>query len=145
MSVRVDFYVLAKADTQAGWLFACRLAEKAHKQKQKLFVYCANANDTERFDDLLWTFDEAAFVPHLLESDTSTDSYAPIRIGENTPKKTYPVILNLSDKVPAFYAESERVIEIVFGDENQRATTRERFRTYRAAGCDIHTHQMDKY
>ncbi|NNM58327.1 MAG: DNA polymerase III subunit chi [Legionellales bacterium] len=145
MSVRVDFYVLAQANAQAGWIFACRLAEKAHKQKQKLYVYCTNHADTERFDDLLWTFDDAAFVPHLLESNTSTDSFAPIRIGENAPENPYPIILNLSNTVPSFYTQSERVIEIVFGDEAQRAATRERFRTYRNAGCDLHTHQMDKY
>jgi DNA polymerase-3 subunit chi len=144
MSVRVDFYVLAQANETAGLQFACKLAEKAYRHKQRMYVYCADQATAHRFDELLWTFDDISFVPHLLQGETA--KYPPaINIGYSEPQASYPLILNLSHEIPAFYSNSKRVMEIVFGDETQRAATRERFKQYRADSCDMHTHQMDKY
>lgn len=144
MSVRVDFYILAQADATAGWQFACRLVEKAYRHNQRLYVHCANQADAHRFDELLWTFDDISFVPHLLQGETAK-YVPPILIGYEEPSNAYPILLNLSSELPVFYSRSQRVMEIVFGDETTRNITRDRFRTYRAESCDMHTHQMDKY
>lgn len=144
MSVRVDFYVLAQADEHAGWQFACKLAEKAYRNKQKMFIYCDDKLAAHRFDELLWTFHDISFVPHLLQSETAKYP-PPIHIGYQDPQKSYPILLNLSQTIPVFYKQHLRIMEIVFGNEATRQQTRERFKHYRAEQCDLHTHQMDQY
>lgn len=144
MSVRVDFYILAQANETAGLQFACKLAEKAYRHKQRMYIYCNDQTAAHHLDELLWTFDDISFVPHLLQGETA--KYPPlINIGYSEPTQAYPIILNLSNDVPAFYSRCKRVMEIVFGDETMRTKTRERFKHYRADSCDMHTHQMDKY
>lgn len=145
MSVRVDFYILAEADTQAGWRFACRLVEKAYRHKQRLYVHCADQAAAHQFDELLWTFDDISFVPHQLAGETSKYP-APIVIGYGSKEPpASAILLNLTDEIPAFYSNHKRIMEIVYGNEATRTTSRERFKQYRAQSCDMHSHQMDKY
>lgn len=144
MSVRVDFYILAQADEQSGWQFACKLAEKAYNQKQRMFIFCENQTAAHRFDELLWTFNDISFVPHLLQGETAKYT-PPIYIGYQESPTPYPILLNLAPQIPHFYQQYNRVIEIVCGDEPMRQQTRERYKHYRAELCEMYTHQMDQY
>lgn len=142
MSVRVDFYVLAQANESLGWQFACKLAEKAYQHKQRLFVYCQDQAAAHRFDELLWTFHDISFIPHLLQ-DEKTAYPPPIHIGYRAPTQKYPLLLNLTDHRPDFYTQSKRILEIVYGEAAQRDLARERFKTYRLDHCELMTHQID--
>ena len=61
---RVDFYILAAADSAARLRFACRLAEKAYHLKHRVHLHTASAAAAADVDDLLWTFRQGSFVPH---------------------------------------------------------------------------------
>lgn len=144
MSARVDFYILTANDDQAGWQFACRLAEKAYRQKQRMYVHCVDQLSAHRFDELLWTFNDISFVPHQLVGETNKYP-PPITIGYGDAPATSGVLLNLSTELPNFHTKFNRVMEIVYGEESVRAAARERFKQYRMAGCEMHSHQMEKY
>jgi DNA polymerase-3 subunit chi len=146
MSARVDFYILAANDDQAGWRFACRLIEKAYRQKQRMYVHCDDQLSAHRFDELLWTFNDISFVPHQLAGETSKYP-APITIGygESIATASTGLLLNLASEFPSSHPRFKRIMEIVHGDEPTRLAARERFKHYRAAGCEMVSHQMDKY
>ena len=63
---RIDFYVLAQTDERARQLLACKLAEKAWRLENSVYIHTKNAADAERLDELLWTFRDGSFVPHGL-------------------------------------------------------------------------------
>jgi DNA polymerase-3 subunit chi len=133
---RVDFYLLTDADPRAKARVACRLAEKAFSGGQRVYLHCADAAQAETLDKLLWTFRDKAFVPHGL-----VGSGEPIEIGHAEPAPA-AVLINLTDAVPGWFAQYERVAEIVAGEDSAKQAGRARFRAYRERGCELTTHEL---
>ncbi len=141
--MRVDFYLLTQTDTDALWLTACRLLEKAYLKKHRVFVYCSHQQDAEHLDELLWTFKPDSFIPHHLQ-DEGPEPPPPIQIGyQAEPRGFTDILLNLSTTVPPFFTRFQRVIEIVPADETAKAISREHFRIYRQAGAEPKTHSVN--
>ena len=65
-ATKVDFYTLGEPDRRARLVTACRLAEKAYDQGLRVAVRTASAAETAEFDELLWTFADRSFVPHVV-------------------------------------------------------------------------------
>lgn len=140
MTERVDFYVLASSAARQRWLLACRLAEKAYLNEQTVVILPANAVDARALDDLLWTFDDRAFVPHGL---AASDPAAPVQIA--TPGEPLPraqLLVNLTDALPANLDGFRQLAEIMDGDEERRRLGRERFKTYRDLKLTLDTHPL---
>ena len=141
---RVDFYILDKSDNDARLNFACRLAEKAVAQAHQVLVNVGSAADGSRLDELLWTFSQGSFLPHRRYPSSAPDEGEPILIGEGTapPDAHTGLMINLTAEVPSYFGRFERVAELIGADNADRAAGRQRFRYYRAQGCDLHTHQI---
>lgn len=143
---RVDFYVLDDGAEQARERFACRLVEKAWRLKHKIYLHARSAEEAERLDQLLWTFSDRSFVPHVLDTPELAPELAaatPIRIGTGDEAGfEAELLVNLDAEVPLFFSRFERVAEIVGGDDEHRAAARERFRFYRDRGYAMETHKI---
>jgi len=137
--MKVDFYVLEVAEQQRVLLYSCKLLEKAHAEKQKVYVHTQSQQDAERLDKLLWTYREDSFIPHEL-APSASKMPAPIQIGFADTPKLNETLLNLAHDVPDFYAQFNHIIEIVFTNETAQQLARERFKFYRSNNCDITQH-----
>lgn len=141
--IRVDFYLLSSDQSEARWLIACRLLEKAYAKGHKVFVLCNNKHDAELLDELLWTFKEESFIPHNLQGE-GPEPPPPIQVGyEGEPRGFNDILLNLSDHIPNFYSRFKRVMEIVINVESAKELSRKQYRDYRNKGCELHTHQIE--
>ena len=139
---RVDFYVLERVDERARLMLACRLAEKAYRLDNRVYVHTQNRADAEHLDELLWTFRDGSFVPHALLGDADM-AESPIMIGSETDSVTpCDLLINLCDEIPEFAASFPRVAEIVTKDERCRTLSRKRFVAYRDDGHTIETHKL---
>jgi len=142
-SPRVDFYVIADPEPRARNKFACQLAEKAFGLGNRVFLHCGDASEAESIDTLLWTFRDRAFVPHALLRDDAPAGDEPVIVGHGAPPAGLrEVLINLAPAVPAWFAEFERVAEVVSDDPLVKAAGRERFRAYRSHGCEPETHKL---
>ncbi|KTD40162.1 DNA polymerase III subunit chi [Legionella parisiensis] len=142
-TIRVDFYLLASDQSDARWLIACRLLEKAYAKGHKVYVLCNNKQDAELLDELLWTFKEDSFIPHNLQGE-GPEPPPPIQIGyEHEPRGFNDILLNLSHSIPSFYTRFKRIMELVINEETEKEQSRVHYRDYRAKGCELHTHQID--
>ncbi|KTD06078.1 DNA polymerase III, chi subunit [Legionella gratiana] len=140
--IRVDFYLLANEQNNARWLLACRLLEKAYAKGHKVYVLCTNKQDAEFLDELLWTFKEDSFIPHNLQGE-GPEPPPPIQIGyEREPRGFNDILLNLSHNIPPFYTKFKRIMEIVLNSEADKEQSRAHYRSYKANGCELYTHQM---
>ena len=141
---RVDFYILDRSESDARLNFACRLAEKAVAQAHQVLVNVSSDTEGSRLDELLWTFAQGSFLPHRRHPSSSPDEGEPVLIGAGAepPDEHTGLLINLSADVPSFFGRFERVAELVGADAADKAAGRERFRYYRAQGCDLHTHQI---
>ncbi|HET7587274.1 MAG TPA: DNA polymerase III subunit chi [Gammaproteobacteria bacterium] len=137
---RVDFYVLASAPPQGRERVACRLADKAFRLGQKLYVHAESESQAGALDELLWTFRQQSFIPH---TRTAGDD-APVLIGSGgrEPPGDCPLLINLDAEVPLFFSRFERVMEIIDADEQRRAQGRSRFRFYQDRGYPLQTHKL---
>jgi DNA polymerase-3 subunit chi len=140
---RVDFYILPGETPAARDLLSCRLAEKACKKGHKVYLHTDSEAHARRLDELLWTFRAGSFLPHALTHDDPNPS-PPILIGSGSEAPPVPdVLINLAAGVPPFFAQFERVAEIVDQAAEIKQAGRERFRFYREQGCQPDSHAIE--
>ena len=139
---RIDFYVLSQSSEQARHHFACKLAEKAYRLENTVYIVAGSRADAERLDELLWTFRAGSFVPHEVVS-AQGDPDSPITIGCNTDEVAPgDLLINLCDEVPAAAEIFPRVAELVSSDQECKQHSRKRYALYRDRGHEINTHNV---
>jgi len=140
---RVDFYVLERADERSRYTLACKLAEKAYRLENSVYIHTSSRADAERLDELLWTFRDGSFVPHSLSGGDAAVEASPVVIGSDSDDiPSRDLLINLCDEIPAFAESFPRVAELVTSDENCRLLSRKRFAEYRDKGHSIQTHKL---
>lgn len=66
---KVDFYILSNGDPEETLRVACRIAEKAWRQGNRVRVEADDMDALRRLDGLMWTFKQESFLPHELEGE----------------------------------------------------------------------------
>ncbi len=143
-AIKVDFYPLGEPDRRARLVTACRLAEKAYDQGLRVAVRTASAAETAEFDELLWTFSDRSFVPHVVwPTEPDVVAVTPVVVGSSSlPSSHRDVLINLAPDAPADFSAYARICEVVGGDEDAKKAGRLRWRTYRDAGCVPEAHPL---
>ena len=150
---RIDFYILSTDNPDARLRVACRIAQKAVQRRHHVFVNAADEADANRLDDLLWTFSQGSFIPHLVAGrGLSADGEEPVVIGAVDPATAgdppaeageyWDVMINLARDVPGFFSRYARVAEIVDADPARRNHGRQRYRFYQDRGYELETHSI---
>jgi len=139
VSTKVEFHTQAPDKL----LYACRLLRKAAVSGAKVQVTAAE-EALRQFDQLLWTFSNADFVPHCLQD-------APPQVLANSPILLTPtpqadtghaILLNLGSGVPAGFEQFDRIIEIVGEDASDKQQARGRWKHYAGSGCDMSSRDL---
>lgn len=139
---KIDFYILPEATANARLQFACRLVEKAYKQKHTIYIHAEDQSMAHELDEMLWTYRDDSFLPHNLYGD-GPDPAPPIQIGfDAIPEKPKGILLNLSTQVPTFHLQFARVLELIANNTSAQEMGRERYRFYRSQNFEINTHKL---
>jgi len=143
---RIDFYVLSHGSEQQRAAFACRLTEKALHLGHGIYLHTASPAATARLDEMLWTFRDGSFLPHLPAAEvaeTDPNGCTPVLLGHGeAPDDHADLLINLADEVPLFFSRFDRVAEIVSGENADRDLARDRYRFYRDRGYSLKTHKI---
>ncbi len=143
---KVDFYILSSDAPDEVLRVACRVAEKAWRQGNRVRVEADGADMLRRLDALMWTFKQESFLPHELEGerdDWGELNPAPVVLEHPGGAGEAPdVLINLSAAVPAIAERCARIAEIVSADADSKQVGRERYRTYRDRGFELSSHQI---
>ncbi|HSW69955.1 MAG TPA: DNA polymerase III subunit chi [Gammaproteobacteria bacterium] len=139
---KIDFYILPETTATARLQFACRLIEKAYKQKHRIYVHTADRAAAHQLDEILWTYRDDSFLPHNLYGD-GPEPAPPIQIGfETVPEKHRDILINLHGEVPEFHKQFARIFELILNENNSQESGRERYRFYRSQQFEINTHKL---
>lgn len=141
----VSFYILPSESTQERYLFACKLIEKAYRSGHFCYVLTDSAEQSQKIDDLLWTFRAGSFIPHQLYTGDipSILNAKVILIGSlKVPEHWQKTVINLSSHCPEEPGKIERIFEILDNSEAIKALGRNRYRQYQQSGIDITTHKI---
>lgn len=139
---RIDFYILPDQQSTARQQFCCRLAEKAIKHAKQVYIHTNGQTEAEALDELLWSFREDSFIPHRITA-TREDAPCPVEVGwQIPPSSSADLLINLTDTMPSFVDQFDRVAEIVAGDGTCRKTARQNFKSYRDKGYSLYSHNI---
>ena len=131
---RIEFYVLPGDQPNARLETACKLALKGWRHGLPVFLRCADTQQCQELDELLWTFRADTFLPHNLHSD---EPLAPMVIGMNeSPAQANGLLINLAGDISPHLPQFQRIIEIIDQQPELLAGGRESFRSYRQRGFD---------
>ena len=139
---RADFYLIAKPRFLSEPLrLVCELARRGYDSNQPTLILARDRAQAEELDDLLWSFEPDAYIPHQIAGDDEDDDITPVLIAapdSDTPSR--PLVINLRDA--AWTGACERVLEVVPADPAAREPLRERWKQYKAMGLDLNKHDM---
>ncbi len=140
--MRIDFHFNVEHRLQ----YACRVARKVRGAGKTILAFAREPDRLARFDAALWTFSALDFLPHVY-ADSPLAASTPILLTlQPHPTLARDVLLNLDDATPpqfsTWFAQFERVIEVVSLDDADRAQARTRFNAYRAAGLEPTTFKV---
>ena len=139
---RADFYLIDKPRfREEPLLLVCELARKAFDAGIPTLVLARDNAQAEAIDDLMWSFDPDAYLPHQIAGSDEEDELTPILIlSPDVDSSMRPMVINLRDAVVD--GDFERVLEVVPADPAARAPLRERWKQYQARGLDLNKHDM---
>lgn len=130
---RIDFYQLNPERHRYDQV-VCQLCQKACDNNQLTLLLTHGPQQSQHLDKKLWTFRDDSFLPHDCEQDSTT--LTPILIHDNPdPRGDRQLLINLSSSVPSYFAQFERVIELVTEDNKQQA--REHYSFYKERGYPL--------
>ena len=133
MPVQVSFY----SDAADPLHFACRLIRRAMASGKPVGV-CVPAALLARFDELLWSFDAAEFIPHRRWNGASAPMPGEVLLVEDSAGLPHRgLLLNLADGMPGDALTFERVLEVIGVEPERVRAGRERYRTYQQAGARL--------
>lgn len=143
MAPQVAFHILKKNKYEA-YQYLARLVAKAYSLKSSLIILTENADEARRVDDLLWCFADDSFLPHeICHNDESTNT--PILISDKELNHKRDVLINLRLTMPTDLNQFQRVIELIYLQDDIKEHGRHKYREYQALGCPIQTfHAEDK-
>lgn len=130
---RVDFYQL-DPERHRYDLVVCRLCQKAYESKQLTLLLTESADQSRQLDQRLWTWADDSFLPHDVEDCGGFET--PILIHHQPdPKGDRQLLINLSNEIPPYFAQFERVIQLVTAENKTRA--RQHYSYYKERGYPL--------
>lgn len=124
--------------------YACRLVRKARIAGMKVVLFADSREQLAALDEMLWTFSEQDFLPHVLAGD-ELDQVTPVILTDDAAQALphHQVLVNLSRHTPEHFARFERMFEIVSTDEDDLLAGRERYKQYQERGYPLTHHVAD--
>lgn len=139
--MRADFYLIAKPRFLDEPLrLVCELVRKAYDGNLWTLVLARDEEQAAELDELLWAFDDDAYIPHQIAGDEE-DELTPVLIA--TPEMDVParaLVINLRDA--AYAGQCDRVLEVVPADPSAREPLRERWKQYKDRGFELNKYDM---
>ena len=136
---QVDFYILPEDNSLSPLLYAVRLVEKAFRLGHRLYVHTTDADQTRALSEQLWQRPDS-FLAHSTAPGTGSSAIMVSHLGQ--PGDHTGVLVNLAGTIPPFFAQFQRVAEIVPGKPESRSQSRDNFRFYKEKGYALKTHNL---
>jgi DNA polymerase III subunit chi len=144
MANEIHFYILAEITLDDCYRQVCHLIEKHYEPDKNIYIHTTSRSVTELLNDLLWTFHDTSFLPHAIFAHNEAKNI-PILIGDD-PKAnpTGDILVNLTEDIPPFYHQFQKIFEIVPDEEIAKIAARTHYQFYKEQGYKLITHKKAK-
>ena len=146
---KIDFLSSQETEAEARLRLVCRVAQKALRSGEQVFIACASEQQAASLDSLLWAFEPESFIPHaMFNADTHVNNKAdnnaseqkaiPVVIGYSEDcGEHHGVLINLRSPAPAFFSRFERLFELIVQTPEVLAETRANWSYYKSRGYPL--------
>ena len=131
-------------DSQDEKYCLCETVKVLYKKERKIIIL-VDDNSMEKFDNLLWSFEQNSFIPHkIYQDDDKVD--APVLIMSDLPDisleplKKYSTIINNTNNALVTLKNDVVIYEFVGHDENRKNISREKYMEYKSNKFEL-THR----
>ena len=121
--------------------YTCRWVRKALSLSPtpKIVLFVRDRAQLTRLDEALWTFSDPDFLPHVMAGDPNVARSPVVLTDSDTVELPHhQILVNLSDTIPSYFAQFERLLEIVSTDQADTEAGRQRYAHYRQRGYTLH-------
>ena len=136
---QIDFFSNAPNRVE----YVARLLSKVQQKGQNAVVY-GSESVLSTLSNVLWRSD--GFLAHelVLNDQDSLDNIAPFILTacEYDHWPHHQVLINLTDTQPTFFAQFERLIEIVPNEDEPKQRARDRWQSYKHTGYVLKHHDI---
>lgn len=143
---QATFFLLPEASEDEQNELICGKIATLFRQYKKVRVWARDKQQAESLDELLWQQPADAFIPHNLVGEGPANG-VPVELcwPGDQPVANRPgyILFNLADQVPAQAQQSRAIFDIVPANEDAKAIARERYKHYRANGCQLQTQPIN--
>jgi DNA polymerase-3 subunit chi len=140
------FYLLNSSQPRERYIVACRVAEKAYKLGERVFILTGSAEETRALDNLLWSFKQGSFIPHVIvdvsPEPTGEQLVNTVLISTKPITTNATVLINLSTELPENIESFERIVEIIDQDVQIKQAGRQRYKAYQSKNFQLKTHNL---
>ena len=132
MTLDIGFYHVMRQPLEQA---VAQILERAYSRGQRTAVLVADEGRMQALDAVLWTYDDASFLPHATSRNQQAD-LQPILIGTQGPWANAPeVLLAVATPLPDELTAFERVAYVFDGREDaQLQAARQAWSALKASG-----------
>jgi DNA polymerase-3 subunit chi len=111
--------------------YTCRLIRKARTAGCRIIVFDNERTQLDLLNEMLWTFSESDFLPHVMLNDALMAQTPIILTADDLADfPHHELLINLTQSVPGNLSRFERIIEVISSDPQDTLAGRERYRHY---------------
>lgn len=146
---QADFYIHHAATPlqPLNLKFACQIIYQTYLKGHSMGILVANTQMATQLDDLLWTFKDISFIPHLHRSSgvvIQTEDY-PIIISEKTELLEdlgLDILLLINSPLPESFSRFNKILQFCQNNSSERTFARENYQALQNAGWHIQSHKI---
>ena len=117
-----------------------QLVQKALTQGQQVLCLMPDSDSVKALDSHLWDHQSSSFLPH----GSGTES-APIAVScDLDPGDHHQILINLQPGIPTWFSRFDRVIEIIYQDDEYEQSKRDNFLFYKQRGYALSYHDLSE-
>ena len=125
----------------------CDLTEKCYNESKKIVLYVQKPEEAEQLDNVLWTWKQSSFIPHVYVSCMDRTYPEPVVITNDIAENSdFQILLMVNPSPGDIIQKFRKVIDFAEKyDVRLLEASRERFRAYKAQNVNIHTLQPGEF
>ena len=135
---RVDFFIWPLCEKRYHDLAICNLINSIYLSERCLTVFIEDTAERDRFDHLLWTFEQTSFIPH------GVNNTYPVELTSDPVKSNKKILMNLGTYCPLESNKIKIIVETAGYDDHTRSTARSRFKKYKEQGFTVISHKIEE-
>jgi len=118
-----------------------RLVVRARANNHQILIQVSNSDVGEQLDNLLWHFEDTAFLPHTL----GVDDFDGVNISwAEDPGEHHDVLINLCEITPKWFGRFSKLLEIINNEKQVIVSKRASYRFFKDRGYPLKYHDFSK-